>query len=62
MTFRILFAGVAALICFSGAAMGSPQRIVSTNLCADQYLIALADKSQIAGLTLFARDPSLSFY
>ncbi|HTW35295.1 MAG TPA: ABC transporter substrate-binding protein [Rhizomicrobium sp.] len=62
MTFRILFVGMAALICFSGAAMGSPQRIVSTNLCADQYLIALADKSQIAGLTLYARDPLLSFY
>ena len=39
-----------------------PQRIVSLNACADEYLIALADKGQIAALTRFARDPSLSFY
>ncbi|MEM1138961.1 MAG: ABC transporter substrate-binding protein [Pseudomonadota bacterium] len=38
-----------------------PQKIVSLNLCADQYLIALADRSQIAGLSHFARDPALSF-
>ena len=29
----------------------APQRIVSLNLCADQYLLALADRDQIAGLT-----------
>ncbi|HEX4181099.1 MAG TPA: ABC transporter substrate-binding protein [Caulobacteraceae bacterium] len=39
-----------------------PRRIVSLNACADQYLMALADRSQIAALTQFARDPSLSFY
>src|SRR5271167_3350439 len=39
-----------------------PHRIVSLNACADQYLIALADKDQIAALTQFARDPNLSFY
>ena len=39
-----------------------PYRIVSLNACADQYLIALADKDQIAALTQFARDPTLSFY
>ena len=37
-----------------------PQRIVSLNLCSDQLLLALADRSQIAGLTHNARDPSLS--
>ncbi|WP_298674504.1 ABC transporter substrate-binding protein [uncultured Sphingomonas sp.] len=37
-----------------------PQRIVSLNLCADQYLLALADRSQIAALTQFARDPEMS--
>lgn len=36
------------------------QRIVSLNLCADQYLLALADRSQIAALTRFARDPDMS--
>ncbi|MGH6782919.1 MAG: ABC transporter substrate-binding protein, partial [Sphingomonadaceae bacterium] len=37
-----------------------PQRIVSLNLCADQYLMALADPQQIAALTPFARDPDMS--
>ncbi len=38
----------------------APQRIVSLNLCADQFLIALADKRQIAGLTHNAADPETS--
>jgi iron complex transport system substrate-binding protein len=37
-----------------------PNRIVSLNLCADQYLLALADHNQIASLTRFARDPQMS--
>jgi iron complex transport system substrate-binding protein len=39
-----------------------PRRVVSLNMCADQLVIALADRSQIAGLTEWARDPQLSFY
>jgi len=46
----------------AGAAPGRPHRIVSLNACADDYLIALADKSQVAALTRFARDPSFSVY
>ena len=46
------------------AAMASPasvpHHIVSLNLCADQYLLALADRSQIAGLTAYATDPEMS--
>ena len=38
----------------------APQRIVSLNLCADQYLLALADRDQIAGLTRNAIDPDMS--
>ena len=38
----------------------APHRIVSLNLCADQYLLALADRDQIAGLTPNAADPALS--
>lgn len=37
-----------------------PRRIVSLNLCADQYLLALADPGQIAALTQYARDPAMS--
>lgn len=39
-----------------------PQRIVSLNMCADQYLIALADREQVAALTRYARDPNLSWF
>ena len=39
-----------------------PRRIVSLNLCADQYLLALADPGQIAALTEWARDPDMSYY
>ncbi len=37
-----------------------PQRIVSTNLCTDQLLLALADRGQIAGLTKLAADAEMS--
>lgn len=37
-----------------------PRRIVSFNLCADQLLLALADPSQIAGLSPYAVNPALS--
>lgn len=42
-------------------AMARPERIVSLNLCADQYLIRLADPEQIAALSPFARDVEMSF-
>lgn len=47
---------------FSSAAYAEsrPRRILSLNMCADQLLIALADPSQIVGLTQFARDRSMS--
>ena len=37
-----------------------PKRIVSMNLCTDQLVIALADRAQIAGVTLNAADPGMS--
>jgi iron complex transport system substrate-binding protein len=37
-----------------------PRRIVSFNLCADQLLLALADPSQIAGLSPYATNAALS--
>ncbi|MEI9926874.1 MAG: ABC transporter substrate-binding protein [Sphingomonas sp.] len=58
---------LAALIVGTGApatgdtrAAWPPARIVSLNLCADQYLLALADPGQIAALTRYARDPEMS--
>jgi iron complex transport system substrate-binding protein len=58
---RRLFA-LPLLLTLLGAAPPAvhPKRIVSLNLCADQYLLALADKGQIAALTQFARDPEMS--
>jgi iron complex transport system substrate-binding protein len=38
----------------------TPQRVVSYNLCADQLVLALADPAQIAGLSPYATNPSLS--
>jgi iron complex transport system substrate-binding protein len=52
-----VFAAIASL---SAVAQARPQRIVSLNLCSDQYLIALADPGQIAGLTHNATDPAMS--
>ena len=37
-----------------------PKRVVSINLCADQLVLALADRSQIAGLTKNATDREMS--
>lgn len=37
-----------------------PQRIVSINLCADQLVLALADRGQIAGLTRNAASTEMS--
>ena len=51
---------MAALCCAApGAAV--PKRIVSLSLCADQYLLALADPAQIAALNRFSHDPSMSW-
>lgn len=41
-------------------APATPQRIVSINLCADQLVLALADRKQIAGLTKNATDTTMS--
>ena len=43
------------------AAAGSPQRIVSLNMCADELLLALADPDQIVDLSPYAADRTLSF-
>jgi iron complex transport system substrate-binding protein len=61
--FRVIIA--AASIALLGAAplpapRAVPRRIVSLNMCADQLLVALADRRQIAALTEWARDPQLS--
>jgi iron complex transport system substrate-binding protein len=44
----------------SHAAADPPRRVVSFNQCGDQLVLALADPEQIAGLSPYAADPSLS--
>ncbi|WP_447765146.1 ABC transporter substrate-binding protein [Sphingopyxis panaciterrae] len=59
-----LLGGAGALWAATGApaakAPAVPRRIVSINLCADQLVLALADRGQIAGLTHNATDPEMS--
>jgi iron complex transport system substrate-binding protein len=47
-------------LCVSPAAAGPTRRVVSFNQCGDQLVLALADPAQIAGLSPYAADPSLS--
>jgi iron complex transport system substrate-binding protein len=44
----------------SHALADAPRRVVSFNQCGDQLVLALADPEQIAGLSPYAADPSLS--
>jgi iron complex transport system substrate-binding protein len=50
------------IVCLmSGSAFAdAPRRVVSFNLCADQLVLALADPEQIAGLSPYAADASVS--
>src|SRR6202035_1787842 len=56
---------VVALLCVV-AAVGhparadAPRRVVSFNICADQLVVALTAPEQIAGLSPYATDPTLS--
>lgn len=48
-------------LCQPAGAQEPPQRIVSLNMCTDQLVLALADPSQIVGLSRFAGDERLSY-
>jgi iron complex transport system substrate-binding protein len=51
---------VAASVSATPAFADTPRRVVSFNQCGDQLVLALADPEQIAGLSPYAADPSLS--
>ncbi len=42
-------------------APATPERIVSLGLCTDQLLLLLADREQIASLSVWAADPEMSY-
>jgi iron complex transport system substrate-binding protein len=49
-----------ALALTTPAAAEPPRHVASLNLCADQFLVALADPGQIAGLTRLSHMPNMS--
>ena len=49
-----------AMLNAAPALADAPRRVVSFNQCGDQLVLALADPAQIAGLSPYAADPSLS--
>ena len=57
---------VLLLYLLAGALLSAPAcaspRVVSLSVCADQFVLALADPAQIAALSSTARDPAMSFY
>ena len=48
-----------ALLCLvcASAAQARPQRVVSINLCSDEYLLLLADRAQILSVSHLGADP-----
>ncbi|HZS64850.1 MAG TPA: ABC transporter substrate-binding protein [Xanthobacteraceae bacterium] len=53
-------AAVPLLLLAIASAEAAPQRVVSFNICADQLVLGLADSSQIAALSPYAKDPLIS--
>ena len=60
MLIRCLF--ITCLLLLSTLLKAAPQRIVSLNLCTDQYLLLLADPQQIASISYLSKDPEYSYY
>ena len=48
------------LCLWTGTSWAAAMRIVSLNLCADQLLVLLAEREQIAAVSHLSRDPALS--
>lgn len=56
---RVLVCAFALLLSLAATAAARPSRVVSLDYCADQYVLALADRDQIAALSVGAlRDDS----
>jgi iron complex transport system substrate-binding protein len=56
----VLIRAALVLLLFAGAAAAKPERVVSLNLCADQFVVALAERGRIAALSPLAADPAFS--
>lgn len=55
-----VLAGALSVLIGTGAQAQPPRRIVSTNLCTDQFVLALADRDRIAGVSRAGQDPFYS--
>jgi iron complex transport system substrate-binding protein len=51
---------LAAALVAASPALAKPARIVSLNLCGDQYVVRLAERSRIVSLSRLATDPEMS--
>ncbi|MCB1809381.1 MAG: ABC transporter substrate-binding protein, partial [Candidatus Competibacteraceae bacterium] len=51
---------LAVMLCPQLVVAALPQRIVSLNLCTDQWLLLLAERNRIASLTWLSADPEES--
>jgi iron complex transport system substrate-binding protein len=51
---------LALAILLPAAAQAQASRVISLNLCTDQLLLALADRSTIVSVTYLARDCTIS--
>ncbi|MBO6675115.1 MAG: ABC transporter substrate-binding protein [Rhizobiales bacterium] len=58
---RFCLIAMALLLAGPAVAQQRPERIVSSNMCTDQLVLALADPDQIVGLSRFAADERLSY-
>ncbi|MCF4167395.1 ABC transporter substrate-binding protein [Zavarzinia compransoris] len=56
---RRLIAGLVGLLAFGPAALAGP-RIVSMNLCADELVLRLADRDQVASVSFLSGDRHIS--
>lgn len=57
MTLRLC---IIALLALAAPAMSKPQRIVSTNVCADQLALALVDRARILSVSRMATEGEIS--
>ena len=55
--FRVIFAALLVLV---STASAKPKRIVSTNVCADQLVLLLAERESILSISKLASEPEIS--
>ena len=57
----LCFAQLLLCVSVAEASFEKPRHVVSISLCTDQFLVQLAEREQIAGVSFLARDPDSSY-